>query len=171
MTAGELVWAPGYTQGELDGAQERFDLRFPPDLVDLLRERRFPRGWDWTQDDEQIRIMLGRPLDGILFDVENNGLWWPEWGDRPQGTAARAEIVADVIADAPKLIPLFSHRFIPEEPHAPGNPVFSVYQSDIIYYGSNLQNYIENEFSVPHRYRIGPEIRRIRFWSDAVDRA
>ena len=103
--------------------------------------------------------------------MERNGLWWAEWGERPPGSAERAEIAARVIADAPKLIPLCGHRFIPEEPHDRGNPVFSVYQSDIIYYGSNLQDYIENEFSVPHLHYIGPDIRRIRFWSEAVDRA
>lgn len=31
---------PGYSQAELADAQKRFDLRFPPDLYDLLRSRR-----------------------------------------------------------------------------------------------------------------------------------
>jgi hypothetical protein len=31
MTSGR--WAKGYTQAELDGAQEKFGLVFPPDLV------------------------------------------------------------------------------------------------------------------------------------------
>lgn len=34
------VWTDGYTQGELDTAQERYGLRFPPDLAALLLERR-----------------------------------------------------------------------------------------------------------------------------------
>jgi hypothetical protein len=115
--------------------------------------------------------MLAWPLTGILFDVEEAGLWWPEWGERPPSEAERAEVVTAVVATAPRLIPIYSHRYIPEEPHEAGNPVFSVYQSDIILYGTNLENYLENEFSTPLRYEIVGEAKRIRFWSDAVDRA
>ena len=166
-----MEWGPGYSQSELDTAQQRFGLRFPPDLAALLRDRRVPGGPDWTGDEESIRRMLAWPLEGLLFDVEKSGLWWPEWGERPPGEVERAEIVTTAVRAAPKLIPIYSHRYIPEEPHEPGNPVFSVSQSDIILYGSKLQNYFENEFSQPHRYRIVGEVRRIRFWSDAVERA
>ena len=171
MTSGRQAWAPGYTQAELDDAQARFALRFPPDLVALLLEHRIPGGWDWTRDEDRIRDMLNWPLEGILFDVENAGLWWPEWGERPPSREERAEIVGRIVAAAPRLIPLYGHRFIPEEPHEAGNPVFSVHQSDIIHYGSDLDNYLENEFAVPRHSCVGPDIRRIRFWSEAVERA
>jgi hypothetical protein len=46
----------------------------------------------------------------------------------------------------PRLVPVFSHRYLPAEPHLSGNPVLSVYQTDIIYYGSNLKRYIAHEF-------------------------
>jgi hypothetical protein len=166
-----MKWGRGYSRSELDAAQEKFGLLFPPDLHALLREKRPPNGHDWTGDEEPIRRMLAWPLEGLLFDVEQNGLWWPEWGERPKSETERAEIVASVVAAAPKLIPVYGHRFIPEEPHEGGNPVFSVYQSDIILYGTNLENYLENEFSRPHRYRLGGEAKPIRFWSDAVERA
>jgi hypothetical protein len=38
MTPGR--WAKGYTKTELDDAQEKFGLVFPPDLVAPLRDRR-----------------------------------------------------------------------------------------------------------------------------------
>jgi hypothetical protein len=163
-------WEPGYTAAELEDAQARFGLRFPPDLHALLRRARMPGALDWTRDDEKIRAMLAWPLEGILFDVEEAHLWWPEWGERPAEPEARAAVVAAVIADAPKLIPLFAHRYLPEEPFEAGNPVFSVYQSDIIFYGSNLPGYIANEFSDPRNYVLGP-MKHIRFWSDAVARS
>ena len=172
MTWNEVAWGPGYSQGELDGAQERFGLTFPPDLVDLLLQRRIPGGWDWSGDDDRIMEMLALPLDGILWDVENAGLWWPEWGSRPPTENERAEIVGRIVAAAPKLIPLYGHRFIPEEPSERGNPIFSVHQSDIIYYGSDLTNYLIREFVNRRPSAPMPDpIRRIRFWSDAVDRA
>ena len=33
-------WSKGYTQTELDDAQHKFGLVFPPDLVALLKDRR-----------------------------------------------------------------------------------------------------------------------------------
>jgi hypothetical protein len=119
-------WAKGYTQTELDEAQRKFDLIFPPDLVALLRDRRPLDGHVWT-DEVAIRRALAWPLEGLLFDVEHNHLWWPEWGEKPAKLDACKEVLRSVVSRAPKLIPLISHRYLPEEPHEPGNPVFSVY--------------------------------------------
>lgn len=164
------TWAEGYTQGELDTAQEKYGLIFPPDLIALFRDRRPVRAWDWRKDDKEIREMLTWPLEGLLFDVENNDLWWPEWGARPHTAETRAEVLGAVVAHAPKLIPLLSHRYLPAEPHEAGNPVFSIYQADIIYYGADVADYFERELVDPHRPFPG-HVKRIRFWSELVDRA
>lgn len=163
------IWAEGYSQAELDDAQAKYGLVFPPDLLALLRERRPLQGYDWRSDGDQIREMLKWPLEGLLFDVENNDLWWPEWGPRPQAPDARADVVANVVNDAPKLIPILSHRFLPEEPNEAGNPVFSVYQADVIYYGADLADYFDREFggsAVP----LPKHIKHIPFWSELVER-
>ena len=76
-------WATGYTQSELDQAQERYGIRFPPDLATLLLDRRPTQGYSWSSDDPRIREMLAWPVDTLLFDVDN-GLWWPGWGERPE---------------------------------------------------------------------------------------
>jgi hypothetical protein len=158
-------WTTGYTQNELDAAQEKFQLQFPPDLVDLFRDRRPLQGYDWRVDEEDIHAMLKWPLEGIIFDIEHNSFWPSEWGVRPSREEERAEIAATVVAGAPKLVPLISHRFLPTEPFESGNPVFSIYQTDIIYYGANLLHYFDNEFrgwsAMPDS-----EYRHIRFWSD-----
>jgi hypothetical protein len=163
------LWAEGYTQSELDTAQEKYGLVFPPDLVASFRERRPVLGYDWRSDDKEIREMLKWPLEGLVFDVENNALWWSEWGERPGTARARSEALAKVVSDAPKLIPLVSHRYLPAEPHEAGNPVFSIYQSDVIYYGADLADYFEREFGDPGR-PLPPHIKHVRFWSDLVDR-
>src|SRR5205085_9372728 len=97
---------PGYSQAELDDAQAFFDLRFPPDLINLFLRGRMPGGHDWTTEREQLRGMLAWPLDGLLFDVEHNVLWLSEWGERPATAIERADIVVRAVAEAPKLIPL-----------------------------------------------------------------
>ena len=167
--AAEQVWAEGYSQAELDDAQAKYELVFPPDLVALLRERRPAQGYDWRSDDEQIRKMLKWPLEGLLFDVENNELWWSEWGPRPTTSGARSEVLAKIVGRAPKLIPLLSHRYLPAEPNEPGNPVFSIYQSDVIYYGFDLADYFKREFGDPTR-PVAQQVKRIPFWSELVER-
>ena len=69
---------------------------------------------------------------------------------------------------SPKLIPVYSHRMMPDEPQAAGNPVFSVHQTDIIYYGSDLADYLRHEFSLPGREPWPSQTRAIRFWD--IDR-
>ena len=162
------LWAEGYTRSELDGAQEEFGLTFPPDLIALFLERRPVRGWDWRFDRRQIREMMEWPFKGLLFDVENANSWWPEWGDKPSTADGRAEVLRSVVSQAPKLVPLVSHRYIPGEPNEAGNPVFSIYQSDVICYGADIGDYFEREFG-NKRSAVGPT-KRIRFWSDLVER-
>jgi hypothetical protein len=160
-------WIAGYTPSELDAAQERYDLVFPPDLIELFLEKQPTQGYDWSGENPQIRRMLNWPFELLQFDLEHNGLWWPEWGNRPLTTADRSAVLRSELAKAPKLIPLIGHRFIPEEPHQSGNPVFSMHGQDTIHYGAGLHQFFENEFN--GQYVIGATTR-IRFWSDLVER-
>jgi len=140
MTA--VGWEQGYTQAELDDAQEKFGLLFPADLVSLLRDRRPVDGHDWT-DEVAIRRALKRPIEGLLHSIGSGFMWRPEWGEKPADPDARKEVARPPISRAPKLIPLLSHRYLPEEPREPGNPVLSVFHSDVILSGKNLAVYFE----------------------------
>jgi len=161
----------GYTAAKLDEAQERFGIRFPPDLYELLRERRISGDHDWAGPVEPIKQALQWPLEGMLFDVEEAGLWWPEWGERPNKREDRASVVTELVRRAPKLIPLLAHRYIPEQPHSSGNPVFSVYQSDIIIYGADLDDWLRVESDETYTARPRPCTRAIEFWTIAVERS
>ncbi len=166
---GAMNWTSGYSAAELERAQARFDLNFPPDLIDLLRDRRPVGGPDWNNG-EMVRSSLAWPFEGLLFDVENNVLWWPEWGDRPGTAEERAEVLRGVVSRAPRLIPIFSHRFLPASPGESGNPVFSVYQSDVIHYGADLDDYIEREEQGWESVPWPDHVREIDFWSELVRR-
>ncbi len=65
------------------------------------------------------------------------------------------------------VVPIFGHRYIPSFPLEEGNPVFSVYQMDIIYYGYDLANYlsVEFQFVLPENFNVPDTPRRIGFWS------
>ena len=159
-------WSPGYTRSELDEAQDRYRLCFPPDLIALLLERQPEPGYDWRGDNPAIHRMLKWPFKTLSFDVEQ-GFWWPDWGERPGKASERAEVVRRALSDVPRLIPLIGHRFIPEEPNSVGNPVFSMHGFDTIYYGANLSEYLQNEFEGTH---VVGTARHIPFWSDLVER-
>src|SRR3954466_3234098 len=102
-------WGKGYTQAELDDAQQKFGLVFPPDLVALYRDRRPLNGHAWT-DEVAIRRTLDWPFEGLLFDIEHGSLWWPEWGEKPPSLNQCREVLRSVVSRAPKLIPLIGHR-------------------------------------------------------------
>jgi hypothetical protein len=72
----------------------------------------------------------------------------------------------ELVAAAPPLVPLYSHRFIPAEPTLVGNPVFSIVQTDVIYYGMDLADYLHAQFGVPRPAWVATSARPIRFWVD-----
>lgn len=162
---------PGLSDDELAAIEERFGLRFPPDLRALLADglpvgARFP---DWRRDaEDELRSLLDAPVDGVLFDVERNGAWLLSWGERPADAAHALAIARERLADAPPLIPVYSHRYLPSEPERAGNPVLSVHQSDIIVYGDDLASYLAKEFGVPSPDAAPGSARHIRVWSDLV---
>jgi hypothetical protein len=125
-----------------------------------------------TAPDSAIRERLDFPRDGIFFDIEHNAFWLDEWGTRPAGLSDAFAIARRAVADAPVLIPICGHRYIPAEPSEPGNPVYSVHQTDIIYYGAHLMEYFQNEFGYYFGrtgYQISENVRPIRFWSRLVE--
>ncbi|MGA8368214.1 MAG: hypothetical protein ACLQMT_09140 [Candidatus Acidiferrales bacterium] len=88
-----------------------------------------------------------------------------EWGPRPTDLVAALEAARKELTKAPKLIPVYSHRFVPSEPCDSGNPVFSVHQADIIYYGFDLASYFANEFKIFCPDWAAEKPRNITFWS------
>jgi hypothetical protein len=132
-TAG-VMFDKGLTDVEVARAEENYDIRFPPDLRAFLQTA-FPKHFpfpNWrSENDPFIREMLEAPIHGILFDVERNDFWLPEWGSRPLQSDDRKSVVERIAARAPKLIPIYSHRMMPDRPFLPGNPVLSVHQTDI----------------------------------------
>ena len=163
---------PGLTATELAAAEERCAAPFPPDLRALLSAA-LPLGDDfpdWRKlDDPALGDRLSWPFEGISFDIEYNGFWWPEWGKRPADLEAALDIARRALTSAPTLIPIDGHRFLPAEPCQAGNPVLSVYQTDVIYYGIDLRNYLAVEFARAERVSSpAREPRPVPFWSDLV---
>jgi hypothetical protein len=118
---------------------------------------------------------LDWPAEGICFDIEYANFWREDWGAKPADLSEAFAVARRKIAGVPKLIPIFSHRYLPADPPLAGNPVFSVVQTDIIHYGNDLASYFSNEFRsvLPDNEIPVPEWaakipRPIGFWDDFV---
>jgi hypothetical protein len=160
----------GLTDAEVIAVERRFHFQFPPDLREFLQTAlpRGPKFPNWRSGDKALlRDWLDTPRQGVLFDVEHNGFWLDEWGPRPGSLSESLRVASDLVAAAPKLIPIYGHRMTPDEPHLAGNPVFSVHQTDIIVYGVDLADYLRTVFKLtdgePRPEQV-QEIRPIRFW-------
>ncbi|MEV0131092.1 hypothetical protein AB0H83_21835 [Dactylosporangium sp. NPDC050688] len=165
--------APGLTGAEFDRVEERYGITFADDHRAFLGAG-LPLGndrWpDWRDGDpSDLRAKLAWPVEGVLFDVEK-WYWHRDWGERPARTAAAVELAREHLTKVPQLIPVYSHRYLPPGRGTSGHPVLSVYQTDIICYGTDLLDYVYQEFGA------GPGIDRtdpawqptatVPFWRD-----
>lgn len=107
----------------------------------------------------------------MLFDLRENNFWVPSWGEKPDTYMEREQIARVKYVTYPKLIPIFSHRYLPSRPSLIGNPVLSVYQMYIVLYGYDLPSYLANEFhlKLPDGLDILDQPKReIEFWGDWI---
>lgn len=180
LTEKGIRFDSGLTNSEISQISTLFAISFPPDLQLFLQTALpvsdgFP---DWRQGlhnreaADKILSRLAWPLEGILFDIGSNGFWLSSWGARPDKYEDRVSVVRKHYETYPRLVLVYSHRYIPASPCQHGNPVFSVYQTDIICYGYDLAAYLANEFhfNLPEGFErpTQPGVK-IDFWSDLAD--
>lgn len=165
-----IPFESGLSDTEVERTQELYGFQFPPDLRAFLQAglpigAGFP---NWrSESSDSLRQRLRIPLDGLLFDVEHNEFWIDDWGPRPEQLVDALELTKRLVAGAPVLIPVYLHRMIPDRPHAAGNPILSVHQTDIIYYGTDLHDYLIREFLASPDAGVWPipdAICQIQFW-------
>lgn len=196
--AGGLDWRPGtrwrggMTDEEINAAEHRYGLRFPPDYRLFLATLHTPdppmvgaafkgnrlvdrdgRAFvDWQGDPGDIHRRLDWPLAGILWSIEADDSWRRDWGPRPETSTAREAVVRRLAATGPQLIPVAHHQYLAGSPEAEGNPVLSIYGRDVIVIGSDLRQYVLQVLKLPpdpipavDRSDNG---RTIPFWADII---
>ncbi|MBT9254580.1 hypothetical protein KMZ32_03900 [Phycicoccus sp. MAQZ13P-2] len=172
LTAGGVQLERGLSDRELSRVQDRLGFTFGPEHRELLQSAMpVGRSWpDWRNDPEdELRGRLDRPIEGVIFDVRNNGFWPASWGHRPDGSEDREREARSRLADVARLVPVFSHRCLPSGAQFAPSPVFSVHQTDVIFYGDNLLDYVAHEFKVPP---LHPSARvHVPFWSNLAEGA
>ena len=169
---------PGLTDAEFARIEQDYEFEFADDhhvflAAGLPLNTPAPCGgyqWpDWRDGDPgDLRQQLGWPVEGALFDVEHNGLWRPSWGQRPDGISQALSTARQHLTRAPAMIPVYAHRYLPAGRGTCGHPVLSIWQTDIIIYGTDLAEYINSEFT-DHHSRISPDWTpppMVPFWSE-----
>ncbi|WP_371614824.1 hypothetical protein [Streptomyces sp. NBC_00454] len=158
---------PGLSERELDAVEGRFGFTFSSDHRVFLVAG-LPCGspqWpDWRNGDpDDLAARLAQPVEGVLFDVERSGFWHPAWSPRPAGTSEALQVARSELAAAPRLVPVYGHRYLPGTSGECGHPVLSVHQTDVIIYGNDLADYIRREFT--GRASRFPARATVGFWS------
>ncbi|MFD8805250.1 hypothetical protein [Streptomyces sp. NPDC059597] len=156
---GLYEFEPGLTEDEFEHIEHEYGFEFADDHRAFLAAglpinvppeegQTWARPWpEWRGGDpDSLRKQLDRPVEGVLLDVEHSGFWHDSWGERPASQAVALGRARRHLAKTPVLVPVYAHRYLPAGRGTSGHPVLSVWQTDTIYYGEDLVDYIHREF-------------------------
>lgn len=170
----------GLTEAEFARIEDRYGFEFADDHRAFLaaglpvsQPREEGQTWDdpwpdWRSGDPaELRRHLQWPVDCLLEDVEH-GHWHPAWGERPDGGEEAVHQARLHLAEVPVMVPVYAHRFLPAGRGTYGHPVLSMRGDDIIYYGTDLPDYIDQEFTEPRpeRHEGWRPQATVPFWRD-----
>jgi transcriptional regulator with XRE-family HTH domain/ribosomal protein S18 acetylase RimI-like enzyme len=169
---------PGMASGQISTVERAYGFNFPTSLADFYScgvpmpkssISDFPDWWNFDpQNVSDIKKRISDPMENLVEEVKE-GFWINAWGERPENDEDAFAIFKSHAEKAPKLIPIYSHRYIPVIEGVDDPPVISAVGQDIIYYGCNLSNYMKNEFVGFTEPIDHGKIIRIPFWSDIID--
>jgi hypothetical protein len=168
--SGRCTVRPGLTDTEFAAVEAEFGFTFADDHHAFLAAG-LPvgRGWpDWRDGDRAgLRERLAGPVEGVLFDVAQNDFWYDGWGPRPADPAAALAAARTGLVTAPRMIPVYGHRYLPAGRGTSGHPVLSIYRTDVACYGPDLRGFLHAEFGLgaaPDR----PARATVTFWSRLI---
>lgn len=167
-----VIFTKGLSDRDIVEIEETFLFSFPPDLKWFLQTALpISDGFTNWHSMEDIQIRFDWLFEGIVYDIKNNAFWYDNWGEKPDSLLEQICIAQSYYKNEPKLLPIYSHRYLPATPCEMGNPVLSVWQTDIIYYGNDLLTYLCHEFGIRNfKSSFQKEMpKHIEFWSDLIE--
>lgn len=180
---GLYEFEPGLTDTEFARIEHEYGFKFADDHRAFLAAglpvnvppeegQTWSRPWpEWRGGDlDSLRRQLDWPVEGVLLDVEHNRFWYQSWGERPADGTAAWEAARHHLMKAPALVPIYAHRYLPAGRGNFGHPVLSMWQSDVIYYGLDLVDYMHQEFDEARGEvddRWNPRAT-VSFWQDLL---
>lgn len=170
-----VLFDRGMSLSEIDQTEKLYDISFPVELkhlysVGLPVSKSFYNWRDTHKENvQQIKDILNMPIQGLISDLETNDFWCDDWGEKPTDIRDAQSILLEHYNKAPQIIPIYAHRYMPFIPNETDIPIFSIMQSDIIYYGVNLISYLEIEFGFrQYSELMQANFRHVDFWSDLL---
>lgn len=168
-----IKFEDGLTSDEVLQIEKCYNIIFPMSLRTFLMtalpvSKEF---YNWRNKDkeniEKIKNMLNQPIQ-YIYDMPEDIYWCEDWGEEPENEEDFKFKVKKRLKKAPKLIPIYSHRYMPmfdnENP-----PIISVHGADVIYYGEDLQDFFKIEFGEKDQNTMEFEkINTIPFWTDIM---
>lgn len=153
----DFTISPGLTDAEFARIENSYGFQFADDHRAFLSAglpissptsvagRPTPGSWpDWRNGDpDELRARLAWPIEGVLFDVEHNEFWYDAWGDRPSAPNAAVAMARSQLSQVPVMVPVCSHRYLPAGRGTHGHPVLSMWQTDIVTFGANLDEFVQ----------------------------
>jgi hypothetical protein len=167
---GVVTIEPGLSDDEFGRVEQLLGFEFADDHRAFLAAG-LPVGTSWpnwrSEGRKSLHKRLQLPVDGILFAVEWNAFWAPGWGQRPARMKDALRSANYHLTRVPRLVPVYANRYLPAGRGSSGHPVLSVAQTDVVALGSDLSEYLDNEFGPP-RVRPGAGGATVEFWSTLV---
>lgn len=170
-----ILFKNGLSNGEIKKIAEIYGIVFPESLsmfyslgVPFSEENDlFPLWSDFSDSNiTKIKERIQKPYEMLTFEVQD-GFWLESWGSKPESKEEVLKKFAELSSKTPRLIPIYSHRYMPLIDGVEDPPIISTVGIDVIYYGSNLHDYLQNEF-LNDNFIIPSYSVKIPFWSDIM---
>lgn len=159
----------GLSDEEIQKVEMIYEIEFPEQWLAVYQQllpisEGFYNWRDFSAENiEHIKRNLVAPYDGILNSLDEL-VWDESWGIEPTTLLDRNVQIRKMLESAPRLIPLYGHRFFPSYENQE-MPILSVVDLDIIYYGKDLYDYFEIEFGNRKLSLALKEYKQVPFWT------
>jgi len=170
-----VVFDHAMSAQEMAEIESLYGISFPAELKELYSlglplSNGFYNWRDMSSENTRlIKNALEMPIKGLQTDLENGDFWCDYWELQPDNIEEAQRVLLKHYSNAPKLIPIFSNRYMPFIPENTNIPVFSIMGSDIIYYGTDLISYLEIEFGLTqYKDIMQANFQYVTFWGDIL---
>lgn len=166
-----IDYQDGLSAEELRVIEKIYDIAFPSDYREFLCQvvptgRGFYQWRDFSEENIQyIKKVIDAPLTDIWLHA-SEVYWNDDWGVEPNNPKQIETFVREQLVKAPRLIPIYSHRYVPMC-NGDRNPVFSVCGTDVVYYAEDIEDYFKTEYGdKPRHSLVMPNLKRIPVWTE-----
>ncbi|KAL3376350.1 hypothetical protein AABB24_002995 [Solanum stoloniferum] len=187
LKSSNLIVEKGLSDVEFSTIESNFSFTFPPDLRSILQEGLpigpgFPN-WRCSSQ-QQLEIIKNLPILSLCKQVKIRNFWVEFWGNRPIDNDQAVDTANGFLKNAPVLVPIYQHFYIPCTPCLSGNPVFYVHDGQVKLWCFDISGFFQqvefqrNEMILrrPSLFNLlnapswaATEARKIDFWTEMAE--